>query len=98
MHNPEICSGRLSQQFQVHAFSCVEASRLSYDFFNQDQLNAFSCGEASRLSYDFFNQDQLRCETYQGISDYWKRIVNRFMLLFRKHCLLTLLGVQDTCS
>lgn len=36
--NPEICSGRLSQQFEVNAFSCLESSRLSYHYFNQDRL------------------------------------------------------------
>ena len=36
--NPAICSGRLSQQFGVNAYSCVEANRLSFHFFNQDLL------------------------------------------------------------
>lgn len=36
--NPALCYGRLSQQYQVNSFSCVEASRLSYLFFNQDLL------------------------------------------------------------
>lgn len=36
--NPALCYGRLSQQYQVNCFSCVNASRLSYLFFNQDLL------------------------------------------------------------
>lgn len=36
--NPALCYFRLSQQYQVNSFSCVEASRLSYLFFNQDLL------------------------------------------------------------
>ncbi|WVZ65260.1 hypothetical protein U9M48_014656, partial [Paspalum notatum var. saurae] len=36
--NPELCSGRLSQQYQVNCYSSVEASKLSFYFFNQDLL------------------------------------------------------------
>ncbi|WVZ84621.1 hypothetical protein U9M48_031635, partial [Paspalum notatum var. saurae] len=36
--NPGLCSGRLSQQYQVNCFSCVEASRLNFLYFNQDRL------------------------------------------------------------
>ncbi|KAL6902302.1 hypothetical protein ACP4OV_005178 [Aristida adscensionis] len=36
--NPEICSGRLSQQYGVNAYSCIEANKLNFHFFNQDLL------------------------------------------------------------
>ncbi|WVZ62106.1 hypothetical protein U9M48_011891, partial [Paspalum notatum var. saurae] len=36
--NPALCSGRLSQQYQVNAFSCVEANKLNFYYFNQDLL------------------------------------------------------------
>lgn len=36
--NPELCSGRLSQQFEVNAYSCVESNKLEFQFFNQDLL------------------------------------------------------------
>lgn len=36
--NPILCLGRLSQQFQVNSYSCVEANRLSFFLFNQDLL------------------------------------------------------------
>jgi hypothetical protein len=36
--NPVLCSGRLSQQYVVNAFSCVEGDRLSYFVHNQDSL------------------------------------------------------------
>jgi hypothetical protein len=38
--NPYTCCGRLSQQIIVNAYSCVEANRLSYHFFNQDALRS----------------------------------------------------------
>ncbi|XP_062183399.1 uncharacterized protein LOC133887455 isoform X2 [Phragmites australis] len=38
--NPATCCGRLSQQFGVNAYSCVEASRLSFHFFNQHLLRS----------------------------------------------------------
>ncbi|WVZ85278.1 LOW QUALITY PROTEIN: hypothetical protein U9M48_032225, partial [Paspalum notatum var. saurae] len=36
--NPALCSGRLSQQYQVNAYSCVEANKLNFYYFNQDLL------------------------------------------------------------
>jgi hypothetical protein len=36
--NPILCSGRLSQQFQVNSYSYVEANRLTFFLFNQDLL------------------------------------------------------------
>ncbi|WVZ59158.1 hypothetical protein U9M48_009350, partial [Paspalum notatum var. saurae] len=36
--NTVLCSGRLSQQYIVNCYSCVEANRLSFYFFNQDLL------------------------------------------------------------
>ena len=38
--NPILCSGRLSQQYGVNAYSCVEANRLSFHFFNQKLLRS----------------------------------------------------------
>ena len=38
--NPVLCSGRLSQQYGVNAYSCVEANRLSFHFFNQKLLRS----------------------------------------------------------
>ena len=38
--NPVLCSGRLSQQYGVNAYSCVEANRLSFHFFNQKNLRS----------------------------------------------------------
>lgn len=40
--NPYTCCGRLSDQLLVNYFSCVEASRLSFIFFNQDKLRCES--------------------------------------------------------
>jgi hypothetical protein len=36
--SPVLCSGRLSQQYVINAFSCVEADRLSYFVHNQSSL------------------------------------------------------------
>ncbi|WVZ83216.1 hypothetical protein U9M48_030386, partial [Paspalum notatum var. saurae] len=36
--NPALCFGRLSQQYQVNAYSCVEANKLNWYYFNQDLL------------------------------------------------------------
>ena len=38
--NPIICSGRLSQQYNVNAYSCVEADRLSFHYHNQKLLRS----------------------------------------------------------
>lgn len=38
--NPLLCSGRLSQQFCVNAYSCVESNKLSYYYFHQSSLRA----------------------------------------------------------
>ena len=38
--NPVLCSGHLSQQYGVNAYSCVEANRLSFHFFNQKLLRS----------------------------------------------------------
>jgi hypothetical protein len=38
--NPYTCCSRLSQQIIVNAYACVEASRLSYHFLNQDALRS----------------------------------------------------------
>ena len=38
--NPIICSGRLSQQYIVNAYSCVEADRLSFHYHNQKLLRS----------------------------------------------------------
>ncbi|CAM0871336.1 unnamed protein product [Alopecurus aequalis] len=38
--NPYTCCGRLSQQIIVNAYSCVEANRLAYHFFNQESLRS----------------------------------------------------------
>ncbi|KAM0918645.1 hypothetical protein ACQ4PT_008729 [Festuca glaucescens] len=38
--NPYTCCGRLSQQIIVNAYSCVEASRLAYHFWNQEALRS----------------------------------------------------------
>jgi hypothetical protein len=38
--NPVLCSGRLSQQFIVNMFSCVESNRLSYYLNNQSSLRS----------------------------------------------------------
>ncbi|KAL6626309.1 hypothetical protein ACP70R_030035 [Stipagrostis hirtigluma subsp. patula] len=38
--NPATCCGRLSQQYGVNAYSCVESSRLSFHFFNQKALRS----------------------------------------------------------
>lgn len=34
--NPALCCGRLSQQYEVNCYSCVEANNLAFYFFNQD--------------------------------------------------------------
>ncbi|WVZ94466.1 hypothetical protein U9M48_040353, partial [Paspalum notatum var. saurae] len=36
--NLALCSGRLSQQYQANAYSCVEANKLNWYYFNQDLL------------------------------------------------------------
>ena len=36
--NPALCCGRLSQQYEVNCYSCVEANKLAFYFFNQDLL------------------------------------------------------------
>lgn len=38
--NPYTCYGRLSQQAVVNAYSCVEADRLEYHFWNQDNIRS----------------------------------------------------------
>ena len=38
--NPVLCSSRLSQQYGVNAYSCVEANKLSFHFFNQKLLRS----------------------------------------------------------
>lgn len=38
--NPYTCSGRLSDQACVNAYSCIESERLTYHFFHQSELRS----------------------------------------------------------
>ncbi|KAL6897248.1 hypothetical protein ACP4OV_006944 [Aristida adscensionis] len=89
--NPELCSGRLSQQFGVNAYSCVELNRLTFHLFNQDLLRcdtyqgiSDAVGQGATTGKDIGVKRMLP-SSYIGSKRYMQQNYHDFMAICRAY-------------